>query len=324
MGAWGVSITGNDTARDLTIEYTAAFFKYDVDEALQRIDCFVREEMDESDEEEWCNYMYSLADFMWRKGILTDSIRQKVLYMIDHGFGLELWEEAGKKTLEARKKKLEEFRIKLLSPMPAKKKIKPNVNTERIFEDGDIIAVQLQTADKPYTKDDFRPISEDEFHALNGKYVVMQLIHCHASWSSSVAPEVKDYWATFRLFDGFYDEVPKQIDVSSLKDAAIHEGRKISPYFCCESNLFYFKRRKYKLICNQQVSNENIDPNRIPSIFWGINRPWLNPDSLLAAAMNLQIECNEYTGSFDTVYAICQSANRYERFIYQLSYRFAY
>ena len=72
MGAWSVSITGNDTAENLKSEYQAAFFYYDIETALSNIDKYVRAVgFDESDEEEWCNYYYSLADFMWRKGILT-------------------------------------------------------------------------------------------------------------------------------------------------------------------------------------------------------------------------------------------------------------
>ena len=167
MGTWNTSVTGNDTAKDLYIEYTDAFYKFDVEEALRRIDNYIRTEMfDESDEEEWCNYIYSLADFMWKKGILTDSIRNKAVEMIDSGFGLELWQEAGQKTLDSRKKKLAEFKEKLLSPQPPKKKIKPNVQTERIFDDGDIIAVQLQTVGKPYTKQESKPISKKIFIIL--------------------------------------------------------------------------------------------------------------------------------------------------------------
>ena len=40
MGTWNTSITGNDTAKDLYIEYTAAFYKFDVEEALKRIDSY--------------------------------------------------------------------------------------------------------------------------------------------------------------------------------------------------------------------------------------------------------------------------------------------
>ena len=96
MGAWSVSITGNDTAEDLKSEYQAAFFYYDIETALSKIDKYVRAVgFDESDEEEWCNYYYSLADFMWRKGILTDSIRDKAVQMIDSEF-----EENGITTVE--------------------------------------------------------------------------------------------------------------------------------------------------------------------------------------------------------------------------------
>ena len=36
MGAWSVSITGNDTAQDLQREYCVAFWKYEIPEALQK------------------------------------------------------------------------------------------------------------------------------------------------------------------------------------------------------------------------------------------------------------------------------------------------
>ena len=38
MGTWSASITGNDTAQDLMKEYTVAFYKYPVDEALEKLD----------------------------------------------------------------------------------------------------------------------------------------------------------------------------------------------------------------------------------------------------------------------------------------------
>ncbi|MBQ7322064.1 MAG: GNAT family N-acetyltransferase [Clostridia bacterium] len=320
MGTWNTSITGNDTAQDLYIEYSAAFYKFDVEEALKQIDNYIRTEMfDESDEEEWCNYIYSLADFMWKKGILTDSIRNKAIEMIDSGFGLELWQEAGQKTFDSRKKKLTEFKEKLLSPQPSRKKIKPNVHTERIFDDGDIIAVQLQTSGKPYTEQETKLISEEDFHAFDGKYVLMQLVNCYASWTSSIVLEVKDYWACFRLFDGIYDTVPNDVDLLSLKDALIHQGQKISSIFTCESNMFYFKRRNYKVICNRKDLLSGLDTNSNNSIFWGINKPWSNPDSQIVAAMGNQIICKEFSGTTEQVEHICRYANRYGRFDYSLS-----
>ena len=257
--------------------------------------------------------------FYVEKGILIEDVRQKAIGMIDPEFGLELWAEAGKKTLAARKAKLEEFKKKLLSPQPPKRKIKPNVYTQRIFEDGDIIAVQLQTAKKPYTKAECHPLSEEEFHKLDGKYVLMQLINCPVSWTSSIVPEVKSYWACFRLFDGIFDHVPESIDVSELKEATIHQGQDISATFTCESSMFYFKRRHYRLIRNQKDIIANYEPKGDNTIFWGINMPWENPDSQLVAAMGTHIECFEYKGALEEIKEICKSANRYGRFNYNLS-----
>lgn len=318
MGAWSVSITGNDTARDLLYEYSAAFYKYEPEEAVQRIDTYVRANMfDESDEGAWCDYFYSLADFMWKKGILTDEIREKAIRMIDSGFGLEVWAEAGEKTLAKRRRVLSEFRAKLTSPMPPKKRIKPNVHTERIFENGDVIAIQLQTAGKPYTENGEKPMSDDEFHAYDGKYILMQLIDCHASWSSSIVPEVKDYWATFRLFDGVYDTVPQEIRLHELKPARIHESGVFS-CFACESNMFYFKRRKVQVLGNAPTEAA-LSENSNASIFLGINKPWRNPDSGFLAAMGNDVVCGEYSGTYEQLRELCLDAVRYGRFNYQLS-----
>ena len=128
MGTWSASITGNDTAQDLMQEYTVAFYKFPVEEALEKLDAWVRANYcDESDLEEWVNYYYSLADFMWKKGILPDHVRDRAVEMIDNRFGMKLWEE-DKSTLRQREKALEKFREKLLSPQPPKKRIKPNVH----------------------------------------------------------------------------------------------------------------------------------------------------------------------------------------------------
>lgn len=320
MGAWSVSITGNDTAQDLYSEYTAAFYRYDVEEALVRIDRYVRQEMfDETDPEEWCNYYYSLADFMWKKGILTPEVRSRAIEMIDSGFGLELWAEAGVQTLTARKKALAALKEKLLSPLPPKKKIKPNAHLERILEDGDIVAVQLQTAGKPYTEAEERPLSEAEFHALDGKYVLMQLVNCFASWHSDIVPEVKDYWACFRLFDGIYDSIPEHVDIASLPEAQFCYQWALTSLFHCECSLFYFKRRHYKVLCNRKDLLPASDTGTNNSVFWSINTSWRNPDSQLVAAMGKEILCGPFTGSEEQLKDILQKANRYDNYDYLLS-----
>jgi len=319
MGAWSTSITGNDTASDLRQEYCAAFYKYPVDEALEKIDSYVRTHMcDESDEEEFCDYYYSLAEFMWKKGILTDEVRDKAISMIDSKFGLDIWAESGEKTLRSREKVLATFREKLLLPQPKKKSIKPNVNVERIFEDGDIIAVQLQTVGKKYTQNWAKPMSEEEFHSYDGKYVLMQLVRCRSSWSSVIVPEVKNWWAVFRLFDVIYDTVPDEADVSRLKLARIPEGR-FQPVFTCESKMYYFKRRNYKLLGNDKTGLDDIESNNYSHIFWSVNKDWSNPDSIILSSVNNNTLCGEFTGSEELLESIYYYANIYDRGLYHLS-----
>ncbi len=316
MGTWSASITGNDTAQDLMQEYTVAFFKYPLDQALEKLDAYVRTNIcDESDPEEWVNYYYSLADFMWKKGILPDHVREKAVHMIDSRFAMELWEEAGKSELRQREKALSQFREKLLSPQPPKKKIKPKVHMNPIFHPGDLIALRLRTAGKPYIKKNKRvapefDFSDSEFHALDGKYVLIQLIECYASWSSALAPEIKDWWAEFRLFDGVYEKPPLGIDGSSLRPVLFGDGyeSRFCGTFQCESSMYWFKKRGYELIGNAAINPEQFQFTPQYFVFFGIDKPWENADSELLSAMGKQIAVRQNEGDLGSLDALCRRA----------------
>ena len=294
MGTWSVSVTGNDTAHDLKKEYQAAFFCNDVEKALEKIEKYVRAEMcNESDEEEWCNYVYSLADFMWQKGILTDAVRDRAVAMIDSGYGLDIWAEEGEKMLAKRKKALAEFREKLLSPQPEKKKIKINLYLKPIFETGDVVAIQLQTKDKYYISEGHNKcvLNEGKFRAMDGKYVVLRKVFDNVSYTSRVEPNVKDIWAVFQLYGKVFDEVPSMEELKHVEWASgkkYKKGEKTSPFaepnpiqgaFFCESSMVYFKRRNYKiigkLIDEDCKSYHNLDNGRL----LGHNYPRSNGDT---------------------------------------------
>lgn len=284
MGAWSVSITGNDTAQDLLSEYQAAFFYYDVETALPKIDAYVRDEgINEFDEEEWCNYYYSLAMFMWKKGILTDSVRAKAIEMIDSGFGLELWADSGNKVLEKRKKALANFKEKLLSPQCEKKKIYIDLHLSPIFDIGDVVAFQLKTADKTYIPLDSR-FNKDFFNNADGKYVVVRKLEDHISYRSSIVPEVADHWVVFQLYSKIFDTLPDISDMTTIGWANTGDAQGT---FICESSLFYFKKRKYQIIGNNQNKMDTAIKEYYGNnyIFFGINRPHYNADTLLINAI---------------------------------------
>lgn len=315
MGTWSTSITGNDTAEDLRQEYTCAFFKYEPEEGVKLLDSYVKKEhiAEETDEEEWCNYVYSLADFMWKKGILTDEIRERAVGMIDSGFGLDIWADSGEKTLLERKKVLAKFREKITSPQPARKKIKPNVHLENIFNDGELIAIKLITSDKVYTSkaNSLRPLSQEEFKALDGKYILIQKIRCTSSWHSHILPEINDYWAEFRLFDGVYDEIPEISDISKLKDAAFLGDCPLTPLFRCESNMFWFKKRKYKVIGSFPKEIHKFEKVRSIHTFFGVNREWENFDSNIVAAMGKEFVVEEYKGDIHIFLEKAYNTNKF-------------
>ena len=275
MGTWNASITGNDTAQDLLDEYKAAFFYYDVRTAVQKIDRYVRTMFDESDEEEWCAYMYSLAEFMWKKGLLTDDIRDRVIEMLDSDYGMAEWIAAGSSEEKKRRKVLGKFREMITSPQCSPKKIKLDLHMEDIFEDGEYVAFQLQTKGKKYVTSDetAKRLSEEEFLSYDGKYVVVQKIRSKISYVSSIVPEVCDRWAVLRLFEGVYDS-PDCIDISQLKETSFNG----CPSFSTASTLFYFKKRNYKVIGKGPAPKDDSDKT-VTGLYFGISHATYDPDS---------------------------------------------
>ncbi len=127
---------------------------------------------------------------MWKKGILTDAVRERAIEMIDTGFGLEVWAESGKAALKERKKTLERFREKLCPPQPFRKKIRIKPFMKLILHVGDIVAFQLQTMDKAYLANSC--FDETFFRSCDGKWVVMQKAYDDVSYRSAIVPEVQD------------------------------------------------------------------------------------------------------------------------------------
>lgn len=282
MGTWNASINGNDTAQDLKSEYQAAFFYNDVETALAKIDAYVRRAFDESDEEEWASYYYSLSEFMWKHGILTDEVRDRAVEMIDSGFGLDIWEAEGKSILNKRKKVLAEFQEKLLSPQPPKKKIRFNLHMKPIFHTGDLIALQLKTLDKYYPA--HSKLGEDVFRSYDSKYIVVRKVGDKINQYSSIEPQLKDYWAKFQLYNAIFNECPS---AEQLRNIPFIPTRDNST-FTSESSLFHLKKRNYRIIGNNLDDlPEFHKTHSLSFVFWGNSTQWGNPEhDILTAILN--------------------------------------
>ena len=278
MGVWSLSISGNDTAMDLRSEYQAAFYAYDAENALEKIDACVRMDYGiQPDDDDWVNYYYSLADFMWKHGILTDAVRDEAIRLIDTRHGMELYEAEGPTITRKREKLLNEFKEKLLSEQPPRKKIQVNLYMESIFETGDLIAVRLSTADRYHAEKCI--LSEEEFHAQDGKYVVFRKVGEHVSYTAAVAPQVRDIWPDFQMYKKVFDRIPEPDALKGILFAVFRDGRNV---FTTQGSMTLFKRKKAVVIGRDMRGLQQAGSNSgNEMILLGSKNPWSDAETEL-------------------------------------------
>ncbi len=87
MGAWSTSVTGNDVAQDMRDEFRAAFALNAPEDAVKKLDAYAKQALLS---DEWTDYLYALADFMEKNGVLTEDVRARAIASIDSGEDLAL------------------------------------------------------------------------------------------------------------------------------------------------------------------------------------------------------------------------------------------
>ena len=220
MGAWSVSINGNDLAQDMRAEYSIAFSRHAPQEAVALLDAYMHREAAAHDENDgdWVDYRYSLADFMWKKGVLYETLRDEVISMIDRGAGLDLYDD--ERTLRKREKVLAEFRTKLLSPQPERKPIRiSGIQTKPLFASGDVIALQLLTANAPEETPQLKwdySYDRTEYLALDKHWIALRKVGDEVSWRSQVDPSLGDLWPCYQLYAAVFPVCPTMADLYDI------------------------------------------------------------------------------------------------------------
>lgn len=239
MGAWGVGITSNDLAQDLKSEYEAVFSTVSPEEGVAMLDHHVREVLLEGqeDDETWADYVYSLADFLWRHGMLTQEVRDRALGMIADGDRDDRYREAG--LGPAREKTLAAFSEKLKMDQPKLRKPRIHVNRKLVFQVGDVLAVQLCTTRSAYYPSEY--LTEEELRACDGHWILMRKVWDDISWHSKLVPAVRDIWPVFELGRSCVPEKPKKGDWSRETPVGI---------FCGDGTMALYRRRGAQLIEN--------------------------------------------------------------------------
>ena len=138
--------------------------------------------------------------------------------------------------MNKRKKVLAEFREKLLSPQPPRKKIRFNLHMKPIFQTGDLIAIQLKTLDKHYPA--HSKLGEDVFRGYDGKYIVLRKAGDEINQYSSIEPQLTDYWVKFQLYNVIFDECPTAEQLENISFVPTRDNST----FTSESSLFHLKK----------------------------------------------------------------------------------
>lgn len=263
---------------------------------------------------------------MWKKGILTEAVKTAAVSMIDSGFGLDEWEKSGKTALAKRRKALEELRTQLLSPMPERKPIRPKIpKSEELFTDGDYIAVRLMTKDKPFSwiAGHYSDMTDEEFHRLDGKYIIMQKVCTGIKRLSELVPEFVERDALFRLFDDVYDTFPSGIDTASLRPAKmitsyVSKDICITSLFLSESRMTFFRKRKAQIIGHGEPPEYFVRENyRYPpcaDISLAPSDDYSNPDAELLSHMGRKREVRKEDPGKEMLSLIATKAERFSGF----------
>jgi len=161
MGAWGTALFSNDTACDVRGDYIDLLCEgVGNEEATQKM---LEKHADTLVDDEAPLFWYALADVQWGKGRLHPQVKEKALDWIAKEGGIELWEEV--KKVAAWRATLNELRDKLLSPMPAEKKVSKPRAFICDWKPGDIYAYQFHG---DFGRD----------NGLLGKYIAMRVLFC--------------------------------------------------------------------------------------------------------------------------------------------------
>ena len=130
MGAWGTEIFSDDLAQDIRGEYNVLLSvgKSDSDAEKMLINYYSNILNCSNPDEDV--FWFALALSEWKKGRLSETVKEKALSALKKGHDLERWNTMGnEKNYIKRKNALDKFQNLILSPMPTAKKIrKPTVH----------------------------------------------------------------------------------------------------------------------------------------------------------------------------------------------------
>lgn len=144
MGAWGTSISSNDTYADI---YGSFFDLYNDGQGVVEISNQLISEHEEiiNDPDDSNNFWFALAKAQWECKQLDPELFARVKRIVETGLDLEVWKQLDAEEKDIRKRKivLDKFLIDLQTDRPKAKARKKKVNRLPAFNKGDCLTFKL-------------------------------------------------------------------------------------------------------------------------------------------------------------------------------------
>jgi len=169
----------------------------------------------------------------------------------------------------------------------------------------------------------YSDMTDEEFHRLDGKYIIMQKVCTGTKRLSELVPEFVERDALFRLFDDVYDTFPSGIDTASLRPAKmitsyVSKDICITSLFLSESRMTFFRKRKAQIIGHGEPPEYFVRENyRYPpcaDISLAPSDDYSNPDAELLSHMGRKREVRKEDPGKEMLSLIATKAERFSGF----------
>ena len=231
MGCWGTGLYSNDVAEDILDMCREIFPFLTVDEAIKMVLDEYKEILDDPEDDDYANFWYVFADYLWKHGVLTEEIKSHTLSLLEKKAGMEIWyEDATKSDIKKRLAVLEKLQNQLMSEMPPPKIPRGRLSKPK-FKPGDILVFQvkprkemdedwwtIENASLPYMyanpKISRIPITYNRTLEAYGKYMAILCIGSTKEQHTGYLPDLYDEKSTYVYYDYMGDTEPTLEDLS--------------------------------------------------------------------------------------------------------------
>lgn len=175
MGTWNINkLYSNDLALDIKTEAKAVFSKISADAGIEKLCSYYNSIIDE---DEKYILWFIIGDILWTYGLLSDDVKSRVLNAVNYA-------ECHKDDIVYSEELIAEFKRRIISDQPQKRKIPKPKTKHSKWKEGDILAYKLVN----------RCFIPENYRSLIDKYMLIRVV---SVWSLPVS----------RILDTeFYDE----------------------------------------------------------------------------------------------------------------------